>query len=401
MKKINIKSSKKQNLIELLLKTDKRRYHCLYLASCYFTADAAKSIINKIRQRIHLSKVVVYIDRKTAISIGKDKLLDFCDGFDDLTVELYAVDASSLFHTKAYALISFDGDDVYCGSLIVGSANLTGNGLASRNGNIESILDTQDNSLLNEFITQMAKLKLLEIEELDEFKNANSFNFRYALIQEGKFIHKWTDNLDQYLSVRYYLNENGKAQAANETFTNIGFNMETATISKRYFNFNYDPPHLENAENLTRNYGIETYLGYWIPNAALESLFEKDQFEFFKNLLNEQLSLQITSIESQIQSDLLSLQNANVIQLTDSDPIELLKNKILDLQTNELKLKRIFSKYEIFSLPFDISQKDDIENLFEDMLLVIESRKKKNMAMKAFMNAISKSSLVVFRESIK
>ena len=69
--------------------------------------------------------------------------------------------------------------------------------------------------------------------------------------------------------------------------------------------------------------------------------------------------------------------------------------------SNCLKLKRIFSKYEIFSLPFDISQKDDIENLFEDMLLVIESRKKKNMAMKAFMNAISKSSLVVFRESIK
>jgi len=66
MKKINIKSLKKKNLVGLLLKTDKRRYHCLYLASCYFTPDAAESVINDVRQSIYLSKVVVYIDRKIA-----------------------------------------------------------------------------------------------------------------------------------------------------------------------------------------------------------------------------------------------------------------------------------------------------------------------------------------------
>ena len=400
MRKINIKSSKKKSLVELLLKTDKRRYHCLYLASCYFTPDAAESVINYVRQSIYLSKVIVYIDRKTACCIGKDELTKLCRKFDSLSVELYAVDADCLFHTKAYALVSFDGNNIHCGSLVVGSANLTGNGVINKYGNIESILDTQDIGLLDEFVAQMEKLKLLKIEEIDKFKSADSFNFRYALIQEGSFIHKWTDNLEQYLSVRYYLNENGRAKVANEAFTNAGFNMEAATISKRYFNFDYEPPHLENSENLTRNYGVETYLGYWIPNSALESLFEKDQFELFKHTLNQQLSAQMADIESSIQSDLLYLKSENVIQVTDSEPAELLKNKVKDLQTNELKLKRIFSKYEIFSLPFDISQKNKINELFEEMLSFIESRKKKNIAMKAFLGAISESSLEAFREQI-
>jgi len=305
-----------------------------------------------------------------------------------------------LFHTKAYALISFEGKNIYRGSLVIGSANLTGNGVINKNGNIESIIDTQDIVLLDEFVSQMTKLKLLKIDEIDKFKSSNSFNFRYALIQEGSFIHKWTDNLEQYLSVRYYLNENGRTKVANESFTNAGFNMETATISKRYFNFDYEPPHLEGTENLTRNYGIETYLGYWIPNSALESLFEKDQFELFKSTLNKQLSAQMENIENSIQSDLVYLKSENVIQITDSEPVELLKSKVKDLQTNELKLKRIFSKYEIFSLPFDISQKKQIDELFEEMLSYIDSRKKKNIAMKAFLGAIRVSSLKAFREQI-
>lgn len=48
----------------------------------------------------------------------------------------------------------------------------------------------------------------------------------------------------------------------------------------------------------------------------------------------------------------------------------------------------------------DPSQKKQIEELFEEMLSFIESRKKKNTAMKVFLDAVSKSSLDAFREQI-
>ena len=269
---INIKSYKKGKLLELLEKTqDKRRYHNLYLLSCYFSQDSARKLINDINDVVYLREVQIYIDRKTAVSIGEGDLYRFCESFEDVNVKLHAVDANCLFHSKAYALISFDENNkIYCGSLVIGSANLTGQGLTNRSGNIESLLDTQDRTMLSQFIKQIGSLRIIPIEDLEEYRNSQEYNFKYALLQEGAFIHKWMGNLGQYLSVRYQLNENGRRRIGDDSFRQAGFNIEAATISKMYFNFDYEPPHLEGSKNLTRNYGIETYLGYWMPTSAIE-----------------------------------------------------------------------------------------------------------------------------------
>ena len=190
------------------------------------------------------------------------------------------------------------------------------------------------------------------------FKMQTTSTLKYALLQEGSFIHKWLDNLGQYLSTKYHLNEKGKGKVGDETFRRAGFNIETATISKRYFKFDYEPPHLEDTENLTKNYGIETYLGHWIPNAALETLFEQTALDEFKNNLKNEFELQIENIRANISQDLDYLRSEDIIQVTDSNPIDLFEKKMADLFENDLKLKRIFSKYEIFKLPYDINQKE-------------------------------------------
>ena len=399
---INIKTLKKNKLIELLMKSpDKRRRHCLYLASCYFTRDSAKALINNMKELINLTEVKIYIDRKTACCIGKADLTKFYKSFNDIKVNIYAVETEYLFHTKAYAIISTDNDDsIVCGSLVIGSANLTGSGLTSKYGNIESLLDTQDNTYLIHFIEEILNLKLLAVENIEQFKNADDFSFKFALLQEGCFVHKWSDNLGAYLSTRYQLNEKGKEKIGDESFKNAGFNIETATISKRYFKFDYEPPHLENADNLKRNYGIETFLGHWIPNAALETLFEQNAFDEFKNNLKNEVELQAENISISIARDLEYLKSEDVIHVTDSNPIELFEKKVAELFENEFKLQRIFSKYEIFNLPYDTSQKTDIEELFEEMVSLSESRTKKNIAMKAFLNALTKPSLDDFRDLI-
>lgn len=399
---LHIKSFKKSKLIDLLLRTaDKRRYHYLYLTSCYFSPQSAKNLINDLNNSIRLSEVVVYIDRKTAVSLGRDYLTTFCNSFRNVDVKMYAIDTEYLFHSKAYALISYDEDDeISCGSLVIGSANLTGNGLTNRSGNIECLLHTSDIDLLQEFVEQIDSANVLKIQDIEKFSNAEEYNFKYALLQEGAFIHKWADNLGQYLAVRYKLNDKGKEKIGDPAFKQAGFNIETATISKKYFIFDYEPPHLENAENLTRNYGIETYLGYWLPSLALETLFDQGELEEFKNRLFGELDRQMEEIKHQITQDLEYLKEENIIEITDSDPVELFDRKAGELRSNDLKLKRIFSKYEIFYLPYDIRQKEKIEELFEEMIGLCEARKKRNATMKAFIDSISLSSLNVFRERI-
>ncbi len=404
MNQFNIKSRKKSNLIELLsTNIDKRRKYYIFLTTCYFSPDSAKAVINDLSKLLKIAEIYIYIDRKTAIAIGKEKLKTFVNSCgSDFNIELYAVDSHNLFHSKAYAAISYDDDNqINCGSLVIGSANLTGNGVTSRNGNIESLLETQEIDHLISFTRQLDSLKTLSIDDIDSFNEADNFNFKYALLQEGFFVHKWSDNLAQYLSVRYYLNDNGKERISDSAFSKAGFSIETATISKRYFNFDYNPPHLDKTETLTRQYGIETYLGYWIPYEAAESLIDQNEFDKFKKKLEQQLIEQLSHIKENIQEDLEFLCAEKVIDKPESNIPESFEDKTKKLLDNDFKLKRIFSKYEAFQLPYDISQKDEIEGLFDEMLDLIESRKNKNTSMKAFLRAIETVSLDEFNKTIE
>lgn len=399
---LHIKSFKKSKLIDLLSKTgDKRRSHYLYLCSCYFSPESARALINEINNLIRISEAYIYIDRKSAVSLGGDYLTSFCNSFRNIDVKLYAIETEYLFHSKCYGLISFDeNDDVYCGSLVIGSANLTGAGLTNRSGNIECLLDSQDNDLLQEFVEQTDEAHIVNIRDLEKFSSAEEYSFKYALLQEGLFIHKWNDNLGQYLSIRYKLNEKGKERIGDPTFEQAGFKIETATISKRYFIFHYEAPHLEDTENLTRNYGIETYLGYWFPHTTIENLLKEDEIEEFKNHLFNELERQTIEIKDKINQDLDFLKKEDIIEITETNPVDLFEKKVTDLKQNDLKLKRIFSKYELFYLPYDIRQKEEIEELFEEMIESCESRKRKNATMKAFLKSNSLFSIDTFREEM-
>lgn len=400
--KININHLKFKRLVELLLKeSDKKFFHTLYLTSCYFSIKSASLIVEEISKIVRLQGVCIYIDRKVALGIDAEELRRFIKNYAKYGLTFYAVDTNHLFHSKAYALISFDRkNDIRRGSLVIGSSNLTGAGLTNVSGNIESMLDSQSIDLLSEFLSQIQTLKTVPIEKIYDFKSADDLNFKYALLLEGKFIHRWMDNLGQYLSVKYKLNENGKNIVRDKIFTDAGFDVEAATISKRYFVFDYEPPHLKNAKNLAKNFGLETYLGYWVPNIALEKLFEKDKFQEFREKLTEALLSQMDAVMELIAKDLIFLRSQNIIK-EDENPTDALRLRIASLLHNEEKLKRIFSKYEIFSLPYDVNQKRKISELFDEMVSFVNSRASKNITQKSFLTSIDTVSIDGFRWDVK
>ncbi len=399
---LHIRSGKKQCLTDMLGNIDKRRYHSLHLCSCYFDSEAARKLINEVQDFAYISDVRIFIDRRAAIEYGGDYLQEFCDSFHDLVVSIKAVESSNLFHSKVYALVSIDDDgSVVSGSIVLGSANLTGAGLIRRGGNYECLIDSQDTEIIEQHLLQLEKLKTLDPQQLNRFSRKEEFSFKYALLQSGVFVHKWNENLEQYLSIRYRLSENGKSRITDQSLETAGFNIETATVSKRYFRFDYVPEHLDNTENLLRNYGIETYLGHWLPCSVSESMFDTGALEIFKERLFSEIKIQSKEIERLIHKDYEYLLQEGLIEKPEVNPVDSFNGKLNDLTNNELKLKRIYSKYELFYLPFDIQQKDEILYLFDEMISFAESRKRKNRSMKAFLESYAAFSIERFDETLE
>jgi len=398
--KFNIKANKSAKLIELLRKTDKRRIHDLYLCSCYFSAEAIKSIKQDVEKYVNVNNVYVYVDRRAALSarpedIRKIKSLESKNSNFFFRV----VDSSVLFHTKAYALISGDINNILSGSLVIGSANLTGNGLTNgKQGNIESLLDTQDATEIADFLKRIASTKIIKLDALERFASSDSVAFVYALLKQGHFSHKWSDNIGQYLSVRHSLNNKGKLELSNSELINLGFNVDAASIGKRYFDFEYEPLHLKGLENLIRNFGVETYLGHWIPSSTIKTLFSDSDYNNFSNKISKYWTKEKSKLINKVNDDFDKLFNLGYVDKRETSPGDAFEVKVNDLLNNEMKLYRAYAKFEFYNLPYDISQDDYILSLDEEIQDFIASRVKKNKAMKAYEEAISSSTLAPVQE---
>jgi hypothetical protein len=399
--KFNIKGNKSAKLIELLSKTDKRRVHDLYLCSCYFSAEAIKLLNDEIQDKtnIKIGNIYVYVDRRSALSAGHDEIERIKNWEKNNNFFFRIVDSEVLFHTKAYALISEDKDEIQSGSLVIGSANLTGSGLTrSRNGNIESLLDTQDKEFISDFLKRIESTKVIKIDELERFTSSDSVAFIYALLRQGHFSHKWSDNIGQYLSVRHSLNKKGKLELSNSELINLGFNVDAASIGKRYFDFEYEPLHLEGHENLIRNFGIETYLGHWVPSSSIKTLFNDADYDKFSKKISEYWLKEKFALIKKINDDFDELLQLDYVDKPENSPGDAFESKVNDFLKNDMKLYRAYAKFEFYDLPYDISQDDYILSLDEEIRDFITSRVKKNKAMKAYEEAIFSSSLTPIQD---
>ncbi len=196
-------------------------------------------------------------------------------------------------------------------------------------------------------------------KECEEFGKEDD-NFIFALLNEGQFCHKWSDSLSQYLAIKYDLNDEGRSRTMGDPlFQKTGFEIATASISKQYFNFT--PPHPVD-RNLIKKYGIETFLGHWLPYAALPNMVDDGEFQHFREELFTALNEQMPYICEAINRDYLRLELNGLIN-GNKAPARF-REKIKELQDSNDKLYRIWSKREVFPLPYDISNRERIRDTF-------------------------------------
>jgi len=370
------------------------------MTSCYFNFNTATTIIKRIRDNgIRIGSVYIYIDRKNAIyNINKYNTLlsdynKIIDEYENQSYEfkIYAINSNELMHSKIYALVPHNDIETR-GRLVIGSANLTPKGFTSRrNGNIETISYTDDASILDEFIESIDNFSKIKVDLNDvlKFNNSEDVSFRYAIIMNGSFYHKWNYSLNQELTLRLALSEDGVKELNSPVFKEHGFIIDQATISKSYFQFDNIKSNNQDFLNLLSSLKIESYLGSWIPKSVITCYKKSHEFEKYKKEVLTAIDKQYNRVVGEINEDMQYLLDNNYLANNDINMIEKLNEKISMLKDDETdyRLYKIYNKFELFDFPYDIGDIDSINSVFESLFEEAKSKRSKNKTVKAFIEA--------------
>ena len=383
---------KLSSLVDKLSSIDRRRKYYLVLATGYFSKEAADRVIDELQKRLNIQEIELYLPRSIAVQ-EKYELYDMMEERKNLRV--YPV-RGSFFHTKAYCLASYDDWDscdpkLTGGCLAIGSSNLTGNGIVSESGNVESLVASNDLLQIREFIESLFNISWMEFENLDEYMRNDEHDFRYDLLSQGKFAFKYESRLNDYLAIRYSLSHKSK-NIQKQDFEELGippeFEPDTSTISKQYFDFDIDPYRPDGYRDLRRKYGIECYFGHWIPKKVLETIVPEltdERFEEFKKEMFLEIRRRMESITSEIENDYDKLTNRGTIE-ADADKSDLSKNfrrKVDELEKDDDRLFRIWGQLAFNDLPYDRNDTQNIDKIYKDIFTTIELSKRKNSTKRA------------------
>ena len=387
---------KMNSLVETLTAVDRRRLYYLSIATCYCNPKALRDFIDTILGRLKIAQIYLYLDRREAIRIGHAELNALKRAYPDLLC-IYAVRAARLFHTKGYCLAAYDGDELDAGRLALGSANLTNPGLINTDGNIESVAIRSDIHFIAEFLDFFERDNILvDLDELTKFAPDDSADdladFQYALLTSGKFSHKWSVTLTKFLSVRYQLNEKGKQDTRTPTDLR-GFGVETASIAKSYFDFNVRHWRPE-GDRLTKEYGIECFLGRWVPKSVLRGNEQtEEQLKNFRRKLFNKLDAEMNELQETISEDYEAFIRDGIVDKLDTEPTTRFRERVNALKADDDLLYRVWSGRYFFELPYDIGDTEEIADTYKDILLTINLSKKRNRTMKAVTKAVETSGL--------
>lgn len=375
---------KKEFLIDYLTKYvwDYQNYH-LVLVSCYFKLDSAKDLIDSLRNRkIRIKRVYIYIDRGSAIDIGKYDILKWIikNSIElKLDIKFKISKTSNLFHAKAYCLLS---EDYKNGSLVLGSANLTNKGLIGTSGNIELLYETYNIDHILAFCKDLESsnaLEFIDVSQLEEFDKENDYYFKFALLQEGYFVKPIESNKN-LLSFKYIFNEKGQREYKTKEYNELGFEDKN-NHSANYFKdiesvikkicLKYNPGyHIDWGK-----YGIKTDFGYWIPKHIVSYLNKNygstsKDIELCKIEIRKELEKHLPSAKDEMQkqwNDLLIkdwLTDEFKPSLTLEKAENILKEKI-NLFINNLD--EYLLRYYIVEIQFDFVNLDWIQYLFNTL----------------------------------
>jgi hypothetical protein len=294
-------SGKQDYLIEQLTKpfeTDNESELVLTILSCYINIDSIIDLVDQLKlENIKLEKSNIYFDINENVT-RCEAIREKEKTIHEKKINLFIVDQKYLFHPKAYCLVN---EEKKKGALCIASANLTMSGITKNERNTELFITIYDYEQI-EFFLQ--KVQDIESEPFDFDKI-----YEYELLQYGHFLNQWNNYLQNKFRLRYIfaedIKENQKLKKLATEDSNFKV-IEDKKSSYLYFDLKkikdellkkIKKRELPKKQDITREYGIETCIGYWIPTPIVEAIndFYDSDFAQFQNYVQEYLKQDLGS----------------------------------------------------------------------------------------------------------
>ena len=377
-------SDKKQSLIDYLTKEIQANnsYH-LILVSCYLNLDSVDKLIELLKRLVNLTKISIYVDRGTAIKIGKKDISDRINKISQnlgFKINFKIAKTANLFHAKAYCLLADDNSN---GSLVLGSANLTDNGLIGGYGNIELLHPIYNIEDVLDFYNELtsSRLKFINLSQLEEFDDTDNYYFKYALLQEGCFVQINKITINNLLNFKYKFNEKGRKESNSKELKDLGLEGQNS------YNANYFQDIKDDIDKICLkynpsfkidwgDYGINTAFGCWIPKHIGSYLLTNNKetlinIKSCKNEIQDILYKHLPTAANNLQKIWNSLLEKDWLIDEDKHPLTLtqaefyLKEKIDKLLIN---LDKCLLRYYILDFfDFNFNNPTEIEFFFHNL----------------------------------
>jgi len=422
MSKLNLYGFNQKSFLDKFLekakgnpKTRNRRINELWILTCYIDHDLATlvKLIEVISNNFKLRNVYLYFNYAEALRYGPRKMKDMLDKIGNklkkrkIDLIWFPVRISNrLCHSKGYAIVQKDSYGDYIGTLFVASANLTRRGfLWNTDSNIELSHYSYCKSDIQEFGNILEEFSEEEnYDNLEEYVYRDDENlFRYALLTSGVFLNKWPGSLNADLSLRFSLNEIGQKEliATDPRLIADDFSFETNSLSKNYFK-----SHMKNMpkrihRDFCKNFGIFSNLGYWIPISVwdkvedMNAAGEEKYIIWFEKLTNPEKTEEARKLA---KTDMIKYKK--YIDY-DENKIDSWLERVDSLRGNTEKLKRYYYQYSKILMPYDFSNKKEVNDLFENIEKTLEMKNRLYVTGKKVRDAISSKNLDLIHKLTK
>lgn len=377
------------------LERRKQRRHELLILTCYVDLSLVQRYINDLLKVVRVTNVYLAFNyaeiyKKGPVFTSK-QLSTISENLQNKGVDFQwqSLASSNLVHGKGYALIQRSADaSVLDGMVLTTSANFTGPGF--NGGNIEiGYLSTRKKDI-NSFENRYNYLWNHLGRDIGEavFKQER-YLFKFALLSSGIFLHKWMGSLSQQVGIKYELTTDAKKRGTiAPELAALGFEAGN-TFTRRILKLDALPKK-EVPKSFINRYTIETYWGRWCPQEAwltLSKSFEgADEFiQMFQAATEENVLQKVISEALIVQYELI---DKGLIKPVGENHIAKWASRIAELRSNTRKLERYFMGYEAHHMPYTIEQKNEVEELFENLEEVIGLSQARNTAKKKILAAI-------------
>lgn len=380
----------------------KKKRHELWILSCYINLGLVEEYVNRLLKAVRLTNVYLAFNFSEIYKIGpgdsEDKLKSIKGNLKKkhINFEWDALASSSLMHGKGYALIQRTDGEISDGVVLTTSANFTNSGFKGKNIEL-GYMSTKKKDIQN-FTEKYgylrkefgAKIALREIALRE-----NEYLLKFVLLSSGRFLHKWSGSLSQQVGIKYKLTAKAKKKSTiAPELEKAGFKKEGDTLTRQVLKL--DDLQRKVPSQFIKRFTIETYWGRWCPSDAWSTLNESPSAgsasQFIRQFKKMTKKSKLENIKEEALDTQRNLIKGDLLEEVAEDHIENWAARIQKLRSNQQRLERFYTGYDAHELPYQIGQKSEVCELFDNLMEAIQQfSEKKNTAKTKFYNAYEKA----------